>query len=178
MIFLPASRKTPPSAHPEKDNLAVGSGKILVMDDEELIRKALSRMLERLGYQADGVGDGKEALEKYRKTLQEGTPYRAVIMDLTIPGGMGGKETVRELLKIDPQAKVIVSSGYSHDRLLADYRHYGFSGIMVKPYETRKLSEVLEAVLQASGRDTVEPMILPPFNVGEDRKSEDRHNKP
>ncbi len=147
-VYLPASMKGedhPP--RPGKGHLAVGSGRILVMDDAELVRHALSRMLNQLGYRADSCSDGWEAIAKYRQALKEGSPYRAVIMDLTIPGGMGGKEAVRELLKIDPEAKVIVSSGYSQDRIMADYRHYGFSGVMVKPCEIRKLSEVLETVL-------------------------------
>ncbi|NOY52306.1 MAG: response regulator [Deltaproteobacteria bacterium] len=157
-ILLPASMKKELPTQPERGSLSVGSGRILVMDDEELIRKTLSRMLEKLGYKTDGVGNGTEALESYRKALQEGNPYRAVIMDLTIPGGMGGKEAVRKLLKIDPGAKVIVSSGYSQDEILAEYRRYGFSGIMTKPYETRKLSGVLERVLQDSSAPvTAEP---------------------
>ncbi len=177
-IFLPASMKGDRPTRPGQGNLAVGSGRILVMDDESLIRKALSRMLEKLGYQADGVSDGKEALEYYEKALHAGSPYRAVIMDLTIPGGMGGKETVRELLKIDPEAKVIVSSGYSQDQLMADYHSHGFSGIMVKPYATQKLSEVLKTVLETPVQEKDDVPSATPVNIEGVPQSEDHHSKP
>ena len=87
------------------------------------------------------------ALVLYVKAQNNGNPYDAVIMDLTIPGGMGGKETIKKLLEIDPKAKVIVSSGYSNDPILAEYREYGFRGVVSKPYTVQKLSETIRQVI-------------------------------
>jgi len=124
-----------------------GNGKILIMDDEECIRELLDAMLSYLGYQTDSAGEGAEAVARYAKAKQAGQPYAAVIMDLTIPGGMGGKEAVIKLLEIDPAVKTIVSSGYSNDPVMADYRKYGFSGVVTKPFDTEQLSRVLHEVI-------------------------------
>lgn len=126
-----------------------GSGKILVMDDEGFIRELASAMLSSMGYKVAFAEDGNEALDKYKDALQAGEPFDLVIMDLTIPGGMGGKETIIKLKEIDPNAKAIVSSGYSNDFMLSEFVKYGFSGILAKPYRRNELIDVLVKVLGA-----------------------------
>ncbi|MGO9396072.1 MAG: PAS domain S-box protein, partial [Desulfobaccales bacterium] len=110
-IYLPATDKGVPAADPETAKPAMGHGKVLVMDDEEMVREVLGGMLSRLGYQADFACDGSQAIEKFVKAQEAQQGFDAVILDLTIPGGMGGKEAIQGLLKIDPQVKAIVSSG-------------------------------------------------------------------
>ncbi|MCF8057506.1 MAG: response regulator [Desulfocapsa sp.] len=123
-----------------------GHGRILVMDDEEMIRNISEIMLRHMGYQVEVCVDGEEAIELYTKAMKEDQPYDAVIMDLTIPGGMGGKETLEELRAIDPKIKAIVSSGYANDPIMASYRQYGFMGVVPKPYSMNELSAVLQKV--------------------------------
>ena len=127
--------------------LLIGQGKVLVMDDDEKLREILCRMLSRLGYEADSASDGSQAIEKFVKAKESGQPFDAVILDLTVPGGMGGKETIEKLLKIDPQVKAIVSSGYSDDPIMADFKNYGFSAVIAKPYRVVALSEILQRVI-------------------------------
>jgi PAS domain S-box-containing protein len=146
-IYLPAVERqgTP---QPEEDReLLVGTGKILVMDDEEMVREVLGGMLSRLGYEADFASDGSQAIEKFVKAQESGQAFAAVILDLTVPGGMGGKEGLAKLLEIDPQVKAIVSSGYSDDPVMADCQKYGFSGIIAKPYKISELDKVLNKAL-------------------------------
>ncbi|MCK5099309.1 MAG: response regulator, partial [Desulfobacteraceae bacterium] len=130
-----------------KDKIFKGQGKVLIMDDEELIREFLGDMLTHLGYEPDFVEDGVEACEKYQDSMAGKQKFSAVIMDLTIPGGMGGKEAIKEILKIDPEAKVIVSSGYSNDPVMSDYKSYGFSGVVSKPFKMQELNAVLHKIL-------------------------------
>jgi CheY-like chemotaxis protein len=117
------------------------------MDDDEKIREVLCRMLGHLGYEVDFAGDGAQAVEKFVKASEAGRPFAAVILDLTIPGGMGGKETIDKLLKIDPQVKAIVSSGYSDAPIMAEFGKYGFSGVIAKPYRITELGKVLNVVI-------------------------------
>lgn len=123
-------------------------GKILIMDDEEIIRDTTKEILTLLGYRVETAADGDEAIKLYRKALEENDPFDAVIMDLTIPGKMDGKETIKELLKIDPKIKAIVSSGYANDPVMAHYEQYGFKARLVKPYTLDKLKEVLRQVIE------------------------------
>ncbi|MGD0584258.1 MAG: nuclear transport factor 2 family protein [Oryzomonas sp.] len=122
-------------------------GSILVMDDEEMIRELAVGMLEEIGYQVTTCDEGSEAIQLYKTAKGSGTPFSAVIMDLTIPGGMGGKEAAEEILAIDPDACLIVSSGYSNDPIMSDYRTYGFTGAIAKPYRIDELAEVLRSSL-------------------------------
>ncbi len=126
-----------------------GAGKILLMDDEELILEVVGEMLSHLGYEAEFARDGHEAIELYKKAKDAGHPFAAVIMDLTIPGGMGGKEAVKKLIEIDPHVKAIVSSGYSTDPIMADFRKYGFCRVITKPFKLNELSEVLQRGLSS-----------------------------
>ena len=106
-------------------------------------------LLNRLGYEAELAKDGSEAIEKYKDAKKSGRPFDAVIMDLTIPGGMGGKEAIKQLREIDPYIKAIVSSGYYNDPIMAEYERYGFKDVMAKPYTVKKLSEVLNKVIKS-----------------------------
>jgi len=123
-------------------------GTVLVMDDEEVIRTLCRHLLEHLGYQVATCANGEEAIALYASAREKGTPYFAVIMDLTIPAGMGGKEAAQHILSCDPNARLIVSSGYSNDLALSDYGNYGFCGAVVKPYKVSELAGTLEALHQ------------------------------
>lgn len=127
----------------------MAKGRILVMDDEELIRDVVSSMLEYLGYEVELSSNGQEALQKYSEALHGEKRFDMVIMDLTIPGGKGGKEVIRELLELDPAVKAIVSSGYSNDPVMANYTEYGFKGFVNKPFKIEDLGKALEQVLTA-----------------------------
>jgi len=146
-IWLPASPGMEEPERPEEAAPQKGAGRILVMEDESSIVELLAIMLPNLGYQAEFASSGEEALYKYERKMKEGTPFHAVIMDLTIPGGMGGREAVGKLLELDPEAKVIVSSGYSTDPVMADYRSYGFQGAIAKPYKMADVGRVLSGLL-------------------------------
>jgi PAS domain S-box-containing protein len=149
-VYLPASLASaaqtdhPAEPLPSKET----SGKILVMDDDELVRETACVLLDMLGYHAEFAIDGDRALEMYQQAQRSGDPYDAVIMDLTIPGGKGGKEAIQQLLAVDPRATAIVSSGYSTDAVMADYAQYGFAGIVVKPYTIDELGAELRRVLR------------------------------
>jgi len=152
-IFLPASDKEAhkPSARDETvPESFKGEGRILLMDDEESVREIGTKLLQHLGYTVETAKEGKEALDKYRTGMENGQKYAAVIMDLTVPGGMGGKETIQELRKIDPGAKTIVSSGYATDPILANFREYGFDAMVPKPYEVQDLAAILHKVIHRS----------------------------
>ncbi len=120
---------------------------ILVMDDEEIIRELAIGMLEEMGYQVTTCSDGTEAVRYYKAAQESGMPFSAVIMDLTIPGGMGGKEAAEEILAIDPAACLMVSSGYSNDPIMSDYSAYGFNGAIAKPYTLSELAHMLNSSL-------------------------------
>lgn len=128
-----------------EDQLSMG--RILLMDDEEMLRKLAQQMLKRLGYKVETVKDGLEAIEMYRQRFDSDEPFDAVILDLTIKGGMGGERTLQELLKVDPQIKAIVSSGYSNDPVMSNFQDYGFKAAMAKPYEMKDMEEAIEKAL-------------------------------
>ncbi|MGD9202572.1 MAG: response regulator [Chitinispirillia bacterium] len=128
------------------DNLKK-SRTILVMDDELVVRNAAGKALVAIGYNVAYAEEGLQAIELYKNALESGKPFDAVILDLTIHSGMGGKETMRKLLEIDPDIKVIVSSGYSHDPVLTHYKEYGFKDVIKKPYLVQDLHRILDSVL-------------------------------
>jgi len=105
-------------------------------------------MLTYLGYDVEVATEGQEALKQYRDARAMGQPFAAVILDLTIPGGMGGKDTMRQLRKIDPDVKAIVCSGYSHDPVLANYQAHGFQAMVAKPFQVTELSDRLHLLLE------------------------------
>jgi PAS domain S-box-containing protein len=146
-LSLPASQSGL-GAQPEfRTDVAYGIGRVLIMDDEEPVRDALKAMLEELGYTAECVRNGAEAVDLFRQKKEEGKPFAAVILDLTIPGGVGGKEAITALRKIDPKVKAVVSSGYSTDPVMANYREFGFSAVLSKPYLLQDLSMVFQELL-------------------------------
>jgi signal transduction histidine kinase/ActR/RegA family two-component response regulator len=147
VVYLPAKGR-PVSAEVKSDpSIKQGRGRILIMDDKIEVREAAGEMLSHIGYEVEFAKDGSEALKHYKRAKMEGEPFDMVIMDLTVPGGMGGKEAIEKLLLYDPGVKAIVSSGYSSDPILEKYKKYGFKGVLPKPYEMGKLSDVLYGVL-------------------------------
>ena len=149
-IYMPASNEEQVDGEDREVHLKKGSGKILVMDDDEAIREVTEKILIELGYEVGSAADGAQTIAVYKNAAQSGRPFNAVIMDLTIPGGMGGKEAIQQLLKIDPKVTAIVSSGYSNDPIMSEYKKYGFRGVATKPYRIEKLSWVLHDVLTES----------------------------
>jgi PAS domain S-box-containing protein len=143
---LPAAANEAAQAlQPEREPVA-GSGRILVMEDELIVQEVLGEMISYLGYEVTFAGDGAEAIELYKASKSTNRPFDLVIMDLTIPGGMGGKEAIARLLEIDPEVKAIVSSGYFNDPVMANSQQYGFVGVLSKPYRVDQLSKILEKV--------------------------------
>ncbi|MDT8287311.1 MAG: PAS domain S-box protein, partial [Elusimicrobiales bacterium] len=143
-ISLPATGRRPgPAAAPAAAPVS-GSGRILVMDDEEVVLKAARRMITSLGYECALAEDGAGALAIYDSAAAEGNPFDAVIMDLTIQGGMGGREAVAELRKKHPGAKVIASSGYAAGTPVSEYAAMGFDGLLAKPYNYEELASLLK----------------------------------
>jgi CheY-like chemotaxis protein len=147
-IYLPASENKPAAKEKKEEAELQGEGRILVMDDDEIIREVAGVILGHLGYNTVYCRDGAEAVEEYKKAMETGESFAAVLMDLTIPGGMGGKEAMKCLLELDPQARGIVSSGYSNDPILANYREYGFSGVVLKPYDMEELGRTLHKIIK------------------------------
>lgn len=148
-IYLPAF---PNAAVPEgkeiiEVNSLIGQGKILVMDDEQIIRDVFQEMLRRLGYEGVSARDGAEAVALYRQAKESQRPFDAVIMDLTVPGGLGGKEAILKLREIDPEVRAIVSSGYSNDPLSDTFMKHGFSDFIAKPFKLEDLGKALKRVI-------------------------------
>jgi CheY-like chemotaxis protein len=147
-IYLPASMEKVSIKKTVEDEPIHGTGKVLIMDDDELVRDSLGQILIGIGYVVEFACDGREAVDIYKNAMASDHRFDAVIMDLIIPGGMGGKEAVRELIKIDPHVKAIVSSGYSYNPIMANYSDYGFSAVLTKPYkDIRELNRILNNVI-------------------------------
>jgi PAS domain S-box-containing protein len=151
-LYLPAadpkaSRKISVEKPPEQPPI-FGEGKILVMDDDPMIRELAGEILWHLGYEVEFANDGNEAVALYQKSMESAKPFDAVILDLTVRGGMGGKEAIQKIIAIDADAKGIVSSGYSDDPGMTDFKQYGFSGVVAKPYTLAELGEKLNQVLK------------------------------
>ena len=150
-IYLPSIGKASTYYQEETSGQPAGEhigGSILVMDDDEMIIEVASSMLAHLGYKVTTCSDGEEAIDRYKALMDSDTPFLAVIMDLTIPGGLGGKQAAVQILSQFPNACLIVSSGYSNDPIMSNYREYGFSGAIAKPYNIQKFQEVLGSVLR------------------------------
>lgn len=147
-IYLPASNKMAvledvvPSELP-----ATTDGRVLIMDDEDIIRDVATAILTGFGYEVTTATGGKEAIRLYKEARDRGEPFNAVIMDLTIPGGIGGKEAIKSLLEYDPDARVLVSSGYSNDPIMSDFKKYGFSAVITKPYKATELKTKVYQVI-------------------------------
>ncbi len=121
--------------------------KILIMDDEDMVGEIACQMLDYLGFDAVWVANGVEAVKEYTNPRSGGKGYDAVIMDLTIPGGMGGEEAVGAILAADPAAKVFVSSGYSNDPIMLNFRKHGFAGVIAKPFDLAAMQRLLDSLL-------------------------------
>ena len=146
-VFLPAISKTARKVVDPKPKIFKGKGRVLVMDDEKLIRDIVVQFLTVMGFETAKAEDGREAIDLYRDAKESGRAFDVVIMDLTIPGGMGGKETIKKLLAYDPAAIAIVSSGYSNDPIMSNCEAYGFKGVIRKPYRIEELGDALQDLL-------------------------------
>lgn len=131
----------------KSDTITKGTGRILIMDDDDTVLSTVGKTLKQLGYQVALVKDGYEAINLYKASKESLNPFDAVLMDLTIRNGLGGKETIKKLLEIDPSVKAIASSGYSSDTVLSDFKQYGFCAALVKPFEIEELSDLLNKIL-------------------------------
>jgi PAS domain S-box-containing protein len=148
-VYLPATIGGEAASRTPPPGIVKGRGRVLVMDDEASVRQVVGKMLSLLGYEAAFARDGREALDVWQQACLAGCPFDLAIMDLTVPGGMGGREAMRGLLALDPSAKGVVSSGYSDDPVMASFRDYGFADVLAKPYRVADLSRVLAALLGA-----------------------------
>ncbi|MFA6962904.1 MAG: PAS domain S-box protein [Opitutaceae bacterium] len=146
-FWLPAVPETRPVAVEPAQAPDNHTGRVLFMDDEEPIRAMARALLGRLGLEVTCVEDGQEAVRVYCEALQSGRRYDLVIMDLTVPGGMGGKDAMKELLRVDSKVKGVVSSGYSSDPVMANYKAHGFSGMVAKPYRLTDLAKTIRSVI-------------------------------
>jgi PAS domain S-box-containing protein len=147
-VLLPASASEVAAAKKAHDGLIAGSGRILVMDDEDFIRDLALAMLKKMGYDVALARDGQTAVTMYREAFKTENAFDAVILDLTVPGGLGGQEALHQLQALDPDVRAIVSSGYSNDPVMANHAHYGFSGAVKKPYLIQEMSRVLNEVIK------------------------------
>jgi CheY-like chemotaxis protein len=152
-VTLPALDSVPAAveSRPEETSPSAGSARLLVMDDERQVRETTREMLAACGYDVDAVADGDEALVAYEEARRQGRPYAAVILDLTVPGGRGGADTMARLLELDANARGIVASGYSSGTVIDDPRRSGFRGAVNKPFTLRELNEAVSSVLGGAG---------------------------
>jgi CheY-like chemotaxis protein len=151
-IYLPAAlHEELPAEQPAAFTQAMtGSGRVLVVDDEDAIRALVDFTLTRLGYQVAQAATGAEGVDIYRQKFQASERFDVVILDLTLPGGMGGKEVLKKLIEIDPTVNAIVSSGYANDATMSRYQDFGFRGVMTKPYEAAELGKTVHEVIASS----------------------------
>ncbi|NNL41182.1 MAG: response regulator [Desulfobacterales bacterium] len=151
-FYLPATEETIVThkslEDPENAKIVLGKGRILVMDDEKMVTKITGHILNRLGYDPSFAENGAQAIDMYEKAMESPNPFDAVILDLTVRGGMGGKEAIKRLIEIDPKIIAIVSSGYSNSPVMTSYKDYGFMGVIAKPYNINELSKKLNEVLK------------------------------
>ena len=148
LLYIPAAEHNTVETQEEEVTLMAGTGRILIMDDEVEIRDILGKMLQHLGFEVAYANEGQDTILQYQTALEQQNPFVLSIVDLTIPGGMGGKETVRRLKEIDPNVLAIVSSGYCNDPVLANPENFGFKGVIAKPYNLSDLSKILSRILQ------------------------------
>ncbi|MEE9523485.1 MAG: ATP-binding protein, partial [Thermodesulfovibrionales bacterium] len=147
-VYLPASEKVIEHDREKNEALIQGKGRILFMDDEKSLRKAVGAMLNALGFEVELSPDGSDAIDMYKMAEESGKPFELVILDLTVPGGIGGKEVIKKLKDLNPDVKAIVSSGYSSDPIMSNFEDYGFDSVITKPYKIETLSEVLRKVMK------------------------------
>ncbi len=155
-VYLPASIQGDSIEKARKYRSDTRGGRILLMDDDEMVRNAAGIVLNYLGYDVEHAKDGREAIDLYRTAKEKGWPFSAVILDLYVPGGMGGKEAMRELLAIDPHIRAIVSSGYSDDPVVSEFRKYGFFGTVDVPYDVEKMKKILDNLVRQNLLDNAD----------------------
>jgi PAS domain S-box-containing protein len=146
-VFLPASRKPLPRAHTVRPEAGRRQARILVMDDEQVVRTNLGRVLKQMGYETELAEDGAVAVDLYTKAKQGGHCFDAVILDLTVRGAVGGEEAVRALRALDPGVRAVVMSGHSDNEVMQEYSQYGFKGALTKPFDRDALLDILSQVL-------------------------------
>ena len=151
-LYLPASvhQELPVEASRPITETITGTGRVLVVDDEEAIRALVEFTLNRLGYKVTQAASALEGVNIYRERFEAGERFDAVILDLTLPGGMGGKEALKKLIEIDPTVNAIVSSGYATDATMSRYQDFGFRGVIAKPYEAAELGKIVHDVIGSS----------------------------
>jgi PAS domain S-box-containing protein len=148
-VYLSARRdRQPTQSRKLQTSVTQGEGRILVMDDDRAVRELLRRMLPSVGYEVEAVADGDEAVEAFKAAVKAKKPFDAVILDLMVPGGVGGRVAAERILKTAPESKLIVSSGYSNDPIMAHYAEYGFVEVVSKPYNMEELSTTLARVIE------------------------------
>jgi CheY-like chemotaxis protein len=125
-----------------------GKGKVLLMDDEQIILDVTGEILTFLKYDVMTAKDGQAAVDLYKKEKAAGSPFDMVILDLSVPNGLGGKETIELLRTVDPDVKAVVSSGYTNDPVVQDFSRYGFSERLTKPYNIQEMRNLLESVIK------------------------------
>lgn len=158
VIYLPATQKKPVIKKEKRIvNGGKKKGKVLLMDDEDSILMLGADNLKFLGYEAETAYDGIEAIDKYMRAKKSSAPFNLVILDLTIPAGMGGIETITRLRILDPEVIAIVSSGYSNDPILSDYKKYGFKGIIAKPYDLTDMEKILRLTVKRRAKKITGP---------------------
>jgi len=149
-IYLPAAEHAEAAPTATTTPVSGKKGRVLVMDDQELVLSVAKKMIVALGHEVECVSDGKEAIEVFRHARDAGTPFDLVILDLTVKGGMGGEEAITILREIDPEVLAVVSSGYADSPIVADYRAYGFAAFLNKPYKIDSLKDCLNKLLKQS----------------------------
>lgn len=149
-VYLPASGEAASSEKAGATEAGERGARLLLVDDERMIVDSVSTGLELSGYEVRSAEDGAVAIEMYREAMEKGHPFDAVVIDLTIPGGMGGEATIKRLSELDPEVRAIVASGYSNDRVMSNFRDYGFRGVIAKPYAVKDLIDLLRQVLSRS----------------------------
>ncbi len=152
-VFLPATvgqKAAPAQTANEQTPAGMQAGSVLIMDDDEVIRSLASTIAAYLGYEVETSQDGAEAVTRYTERYRSGAPFDAVILDLTVPGGMGGREAAKRILELDPKARLIASSGYATDDVMAAPEKYGFAGLLPKPYRAAEFQQALRSVLSPS----------------------------
>jgi len=152
-VLLPLSERPAPQDGPSMDTRAPAGSRVLVMDDDDGVRKVLRQMLESLGMDVVEASEGRAAIDIYSEATENGDGFDLLIMDLTVPGGMGGAQTMRKLVELDPDVTALVFSGYSNDPVMARYAEHGFAGVLKKPFTLRELRKALLSTLGSEGRD-------------------------
>ena len=158
-IYLPAAaveqEETPVEVAPKETEEITGTGRVLVVDDEDAIRDLVEFTLTRLGYEVSQAATALQGVELYQQKLRSGKRFDLVILDLTLPGGMGGKEALKKLIEIDPTVNAIVSSGYATDATMSRYEDFGFRGCIAKPYEAAELGKIVHDTIESSNVNVV-----------------------